>query len=163
VLAAPAQPRSRWSRFVALAAFALVLAAVAIVIVNSARSSHTRRAPAQATHGSIRHVPPYWIVRPGDTYAQIAATTGLTIAQLEAFNPDVDPLGLAPGERLNLWAHPPRPRPAPPGPKFWTVRSGDSFGLIAVKTGINLDKLEQLNPQFRNSTLQPGDRIRLRP
>jgi LysM repeat protein len=101
-------------------------------------------------------------VRPGDTYDEISAKTGLSVAQLEAFNPDANPLALIAGQRLNLWQHPPAPRPKPPGPRFWTVRPGDSFGLIADKTGINLDTLEQLNPQLKNRTLQPGDRVRLR-
>jgi LysM repeat protein len=102
-------------------------------------------------------------VRPGDTYAQISEKTGLTIAELEAFNPHTDPRSLTPGQRLKLWLHPPPPRPKPLGPSAWTVRRGDSFGLIAAKTGINLTKLEALNPQRKPTTLQPGDRVRLRP
>ena len=61
-----------------------------------------------------------------------------------------------------LWRHPPKPRPKPLGPHFWTVRTGDSLGLIADKTGINLAKIEQLNPRLKASTLQPGERVRLR-
>jgi LysM repeat protein len=102
-------------------------------------------------------------VRHGDTYAQISEKTGLTIAQLEAFNPNTDPLSLLPGQRLNLWRHPPAPRTKPLGPRSWTVRPGESFGLIAAKTGISLATLEQLNPGLKPTTLQPGDRVRLRP
>ena len=61
-----------------------------------------------------------------------------------------------------LSLHPPLPRPKPPPPRSWTVRQGESFGSIAAKTGINLAKLEQLNPGLKPTTLQPGDRIRLR-
>jgi LysM repeat protein len=43
------------------------------------------------------------------------------------------------------------------------VRPGESFGSIAAKTGINLAKLEQLNPRLKPTTLRPGDRVRLRP
>ena len=64
----------------------------------------------------MRRPPPYWIVRPGDTFAEIAAKNGVSVAQLQAFNPDVDPLGLVPGQRLRLWLHPPKPSPKfPPG------------------------------------------------
>jgi LysM repeat protein len=101
-------------------------------------------------------------VRAGDTFTQIAAKTRLSVKQLEAFNPQADPNALFPGERVNLWRHPPVPRQPPPGPMFWTVRSGQSFGSIAAKTGINILTLEQLNPQLKPSSLQPGDRIRLR-
>jgi LysM repeat protein len=107
-------------------------------------------------------LPPFWTVRPGDSYAQISASTGLTIAQLEQFNPNVDPLGLVPGQRLNLWQYPPKPRPKPPEPLFWTVRPGQSFGSIAATTGINIVSLEQLNPTLKPASLQPGERVRLR-
>lgn len=105
-------------------------------------------------------MPPYWTVRPGDTLAQIADKTGVSVVQLQAFNPQVDPSTLLAGQRLNLWRHPPRP-PAPP--RFWTVRAGQSFGFIAAKTGITLATLEQLNPHLNGATVQPGDRVRLRP
>jgi LysM repeat protein len=104
-------------------------------------------------------------VRPGDTLAQISANTGLSVALLEAYNPSVNPLALSPGERLNLWQHPPqpaKPKPKPPGPMFWDVQSGQSFGSIAASTGIAITTLEQLNPNLKPSSLQPGDRVRLR-
>src|SRR5205085_1964747 len=113
-------------------------------------------------HALIRRLPPYWIVRPGNTLSQISVKTGLSVGQLEAFNPQIDPNNLLPGGRLNLWRHPPVPRPPPPGPMFWTVRPGESFGSIAAKTGINIVKLEELNPQLKPASLQPGDRVRLR-
>jgi len=162
VLAAAARPRRRLSRFLAPAALVLVLAAIAVVISKSPHVARRHPSSAGALHGPARRLPPYWIVRPGDTYAEIATETGLTTAQLEAFNPGVDPLALVVGARLNLWLHPPAPPTPPPRPRFWTVRPGDSFGLIAAKTGISLDTLEQLNPQLNNRTLQPGDRVRLR-
>ena len=118
--------------------------------------------PAARPDATPRHVPPYWFVRPGDTYAEISRKTGLTVAELQAFNPDVNPDGLIPGERLNLWRHPPKPRHKPSGPMFWTVGAGQSFGSIAAKTRINVNTLEQLNPRLKPNSLQPGDRIRLR-
>lgn len=102
-------------------------------------------------------------MRPGDTLTKISDKTGLSIARLEAYNPTTDPQNLIPGQRLNLWAHPPVPRPKPPGPRFWTVKAGESFGSIAARTGISLATLEQLNPRLKPATLQPGDRVRLRP
>jgi len=101
-------------------------------------------------------------VRPGDTLTQIANKTGVSVDQLEARNPRIDPQGLVPGARLLLWRHPPKPRPKPLGPRFWTVRSGESFGSIAARTGINITKIEELNPHLKPTTLQPGDRVRLR-
>ena len=111
-----------------------------------------------------RHLPVYWTVRPGDTFTLIAKKAGLSITQLEAFNPTVDPSSIAPGQRLLLRRHPPAPHAAhrPLGPRFWTVKPGESFGSIAAKTRISIVTLEHLNPQLKPAALQPGDRVRLR-
>jgi LysM repeat protein len=143
----------------------LGVAAAVVIIIGSPpgflRNSGAR-APLPAAH---RRLPPYWTVRPGDSFAVIAARTGLSTDQLQAYNPNVDPLALTPGARLNLWQHPPklhRPRSKPPGPMFWTVRPGQSFGSIAAATGISIVTLEQLNSKLKPGSVQPGDRVRLR-
>ena len=107
-------------------------------------------------------VPPYWTVRRGDTYASIAQRTGLEVEDLETFNPDVDPAGLVPGQRLKLVANPPKPKPKPLGPRFVKVRAGDTFSSIGAKWGHSVDRLRRLNPKLKPETLQPGDRLRLR-
>ena len=151
-----------------LAPLALLAVAGAIILIvhsppgflkNTTTGTHVAHPAAR------RRVPPYWRVRPGDTFAAIAAKTGLSIDQLQAYNPTVDSLALTPGERLNLWQHPPRPhkpKAKPPGPMFWTVRAGQSFGSIAAATKIDIGTLEQLNPNLKPSAVQPGDRVRLR-
>lgn len=153
--------RGRVGRYLAPTGLVGLVAAIAVLIVTFPGSAGVHRSVGPP-HATLRRLPPYWIVRPGDTYAEISAKTGLTVAQLEAFNPNVDALALVPGQRLNLWRYPPKPRPKPLGPLFWTVRPGQSFGSIAAKTGINIITLEQLNPRLKPATLQPGDRVRLR-
>jgi LysM repeat protein len=108
-------------------------------------------------------LPPYWTVRPGQTYAQIAEKTGLSIDQLETFNPYTDPSALIPGQRLKLRLRPPPPPRKPLGPRFWTVRKGQTFSSISVKTGHSIDSLRRLNRRLSPTALQPGDRVRLRP
>jgi hypothetical protein len=101
--------------------------------------------------------------QPGDRDGCVRALTRANL--LQAYNPTVNPLALAPGERLNLWRAPPKrpaPKPKPPGPMFWMVRSGQSFGSIAASTGIDIVTLEQLNPKLKPAPLQPGDEVRLR-
>ncbi|HET6868110.1 MAG TPA: LysM peptidoglycan-binding domain-containing protein [Solirubrobacteraceae bacterium] len=125
---------------------------------NTGVGTHASPPPAH------RRLPPYWKVRPGDSFAVIAAKTGLSVDQLQAYNPAIDPLALTPGERVNLWQHPPqphRPKPKPPGPMFWTVRPGQSFGSIAHATGISIVLLQHLNPKLAPASVQPGDRVRL--
>jgi LysM repeat protein len=142
----------------------LVLLGVGAAVALIVSSRHTvHPPPARAT--THRLLPPYWTVRPGDTLAGIAARTGLSVALLQAYNPNADPLALTPGERLNLWRNPPKPqtpKAKPPGPTFWVVRSGQSFGSIAASTGIDITTLEQLNPQIKPASIQAGDRVRLR-
>jgi LysM repeat protein len=136
------------------------------VVATALPGGATHPSSASRAHASARKLPPYWTVAPGDTLAQTSYKTGLTVGQLEAYNPKVDPQSLIVGDRLNLWAHPPVPRlpPAKPlGALFWTVRVGQSFGSIAAATGINLATLEQLNPRLSPSMVQPRDVIRLRP
>ena len=141
------------------AAVVLIVSSPPAFLRNTGTGTHAPRPAAR------RRLPPYWSVRPGDTFAAIAARTGLSMDQLQAFNPTVDPMMLIPGQRLNLWQYPPRPRkpkPKPPGPMFWTVRPGQSFGSIAAATGIDIVTLERLNPKLRPAAVQPGDRVRLR-
>ena len=161
VAATTRSPRSRIPRFLAPAALAALVAAVVLVVSNSPRVAG-RHSQSRNSHAAAPKVPPYWTVQPGQTLTEISAKTGLSINQLEAFNPNVDPENLVPGQRLNLWQHPPPPPPKPLGPEFWKVRAGDSLGQIANKTGINLATLLQLNPQWKSAPLQPGDEVRLR-
>jgi N-acetylmuramoyl-L-alanine amidase len=44
----------------------------------------------------------------------------------------------------------------------WVVQPGDTLGAIALKTGIDQDRLEQLNPDLNPQVLSEGQRIQLR-
>ena len=160
-LAQAGSPPGRWSRYVAPLVLVVLLAVVVGVVLTIPGRSHANHRAATGSQ-PVRKLPPYWTVVPGNTLSQISAKTGLSVARLEAFNPNADPDNLIPGERLNLWRHPPVPRPPPPGPMFWTVKPGESFGSIAAATGINIITLEGLNPRIKPATLQPGQRVRLR-
>ena len=52
--------------------------------------------------------------------------------------------------------------PKGPGDKYYFVQPGDSLSTIAEKEGIELDTLEQLNPNLDPQTLSAGQRVRLR-
>ena len=111
---AATQRRRRIARFVVPLLFAAVVAAVMIVILDAHRSAGAHPRASSPAHVHARHVRAFWTVRPGNTLAQIAAQTGLTLNRLEVLNPDVDPNGLLPGERLKLVGIPRRrPRPGP--------------------------------------------------
>ncbi len=46
----------------------------------------------------------YYVVKKGDTLAQIAENTGLDVDNLEALNPNLDPQVLTPGQHVRLSA-----------------------------------------------------------
>ena len=47
-------------------------------------------------------------------------------------------------------------------PKFYIVQPGDSLSLIAEKTGVSLERLQQLNPDIDPQLLPSGVKLRLR-
>lgn len=53
--------------------------------------------------------------------------------------------------------------PDPSGPpRFYVVQPGDSLSLIAEKTGVSLERLQQLNPDIDPQLLASGVKLRLR-
>ena len=145
--------------YVMLAGMGIMLVTIIAVVVTSLSGSDRGSGPANAPASRL---PPYWVVRRGDTYAQIADKTGLTVDELETFNPYTDPRAISPGKRLKLRLHTPPPAPKRKGPRYWTVRRGQTISSIAKKTGHGIVRLRQLNPKLKPTALQPGDRLRLR-
>jgi LysM repeat protein len=150
---------ARVTQYIIFAGLGTLFVAMIVVIVLSLSGSGPEQSSGDA---AIRRLPPYWTVHSGESYSSIAEKTGLSVEQLETFNPYTNPATIVPGQRLKLRMHPPPPRPKPKGPMFWKVRQGDSFGLIAAKTGHNINKLQRLNRRLKPTELQPGDRVRLR-
>lgn len=156
--------RSSIGAYLAFGGLLVLLLAIVVVVVTSLNAGPGGN-QAQATDERaelLSKLPPHWTVRRGDTYVRIAQETGLTVDELETFNPRTDPSSIQPGQRLKLRKNVPQPRPKPLGPKHVTVRTGDSFGSIAAKTGKNMLRLQRLNPKLKPTELQPGDRVRLR-
>jgi hypothetical protein len=48
------------------------------------------------------------------------------------------------------------------GPRFYTVKAGDTPSSIAEETGVSLEELLRLNEDLDPQSLSPGDRLRLR-
>jgi LysM repeat protein len=47
--------------------------------------------------------------------------------------------------------------------RSYTVKSGDTLSSIAVKTGVSLARIQQLNPKLDSNSLQTGQRVKLSP
>lgn len=50
----------------------------------------------------------------------------------------------------------------PAARKYWTVQAGDTFGVIASKTGVPVATIEQLNPTVHSTSLFIGEKVRIR-
>ena len=100
-----------------LAPASLVLFAVVLLIVivsslggdsggsdagtSTSRSGESRseRTREERTQSASRRA---YVVRSGDTLAEIAERTGVPVDRLVSLNPSVDPQGLVSGQRINL-------------------------------------------------------------
>lgn len=51
---------------------------------------------------------------------------------------------------------------AAPKRGFYTVQTGDTFGTIAAKVGISVERLQSLNPGVSSNALQVGQRLRIK-
>jgi LysM repeat protein len=101
--------RNWLARFLALVA--LIAAIVAIVVVakntdlnsNSGKKNHTTKThEGQPQKKKPRTTKKTYTVQSGDTLTSISHKTGITIAELQALNPEVDPQTLIEGETLKL-------------------------------------------------------------
>jgi LysM repeat protein len=45
---------------------------------------------------------------------------------------------------------------------YWTVKAGDTFGVISDKTGVPVATIERLNPGKSSTSLFIGERIRVK-
>jgi len=55
----------------------------------------------------------------------------------------------------------PPPRPQPQQTEY-VVQTGDTLGSIASKTGVSVNRLQQLNPHLDPQALVSGQRLKLR-
>lgn len=102
--------RSWIARFLALAALAAAVIAVIVVASNTdlhSKSNHKGGGHKAQSHKEQQQKKPRtkaktYEVQSGDTLTSIAHKTGLTLAELQALNPEVDPQTLIAGEVLKL-------------------------------------------------------------
>jgi len=46
--------------------------------------------------------------------------------------------------------------------EYWTVRAGDTFGVISAKTGVSVKRIQRLNPKVTSTSLFIGEKVRIR-
>jgi LysM repeat protein len=89
-----------------------------------------------------------YVVQRGDTLAKIAARYGVTVKQIVDLNGIANPNLITPGQKLRIpvaaSAAPPAGGQAGAG-KTYTVQAGDTLSKIAIKYGVTVQAIQQLN------------------
>ena len=119
------------------------------VIIVPATSSTAPSTTPTTTSGSYVE----YVVVAGDTASGIAAAFGLSLAQLQAANPDADLSVVRLGQRLHVPTSAGESAPSPSSPAstettIYVVREGDTATDIADAYHITLDQLAALNPSL---------------
>lgn len=91
-----------------------------------------------------------YVVTEGDTLASLSARLGVVQSVLASSNGLREPYSLAPGQALLILN----------GARTYTVRPGDSVYSIAVRFGVTLNRLRQMNPSLAGGVqLYPGQTL----
>ncbi|MFM8596848.1 MAG: LysM peptidoglycan-binding domain-containing protein, partial [Flavobacteriales bacterium] len=109
----------------------------------------------------------YHKVKTGENLRQIALRYNVSIEQLMEWN-GLRTTNIYVGQKLSIYSSqtapppPPVPTPAPPAKKYYTVRSGDTFGKIAQRNNLTQSQLQRLNPGVKVNSISVGQRIRIK-
>ena len=68
------------------------------------------------------------------------------------------------GTTTTTRAIPPSPQVSTTANKreYWTVRAGDTFGVISTKTGVSVARIQRLNPKVTSTSLFIGEKVRIK-
>ena len=118
-------------------------------------------------------------VASGETLSHIARNYRVSVDELRAANPEVEPRRMQIGTRLVIPRAGPAPKPvaeegnrevprAEPPParereRVYKVKRGDSLWLIARLHGVELEHLRGYNGLAAGAVIRPGDEIRIPP
>jgi peptidoglycan endopeptidase LytF len=101
----------------------------------------------------------YYVVRRGDTMYAIAGRMNVTLTDLIAANPAVNPNTLAIGQVLCIPSPAPQPGTCPSGSTAYTVIAGDTMYAIALKHNVGLNELIAANPGVDPNVLTIGQTL----
>ena len=108
----------------------------------------------------------YHKVQAGEVINKVAAYYAVTANQIMDWN-GLKTTNIYTGQHLRIETEkkvtPPKPKPKPVSTrKYYTVRSGDTFGHIAEKNRVSQSRLRKLNPRININRLSIGQKIRIR-
>jgi membrane-bound lytic murein transglycosylase D len=108
----------------------------------------------------------YYMVKSGETLGTIASRFGTTVGAIQQMN-GLNSTRIYVGQRLKVkagsGAATTQTTPTPTNTaKYYTVRSGDTFGKIAQRHNKSQTQLKRLNPSVNIDRLSIGQKIRVR-
>ncbi|MFT6243512.1 MAG: membrane-bound lytic murein transglycosylase D [Salibacteraceae bacterium] len=108
----------------------------------------------------------YHKVKSGETLGTIASRYGTTVREVQRIN-GLSSTNIYVGQRLKVKAGGTAARTtttpqSTSAKKYYTVRSGDTFGKIAQRHKLSVSQLKRLNPSINISRLSIGQKIRVK-
>ena len=109
----------------------------------------------------------YHKVRSGETLGTIASRYRMTVREIQRIN-GLSSTKIYVGQRLKVkkggstTTNPRTNTPSPSTKKYYTVRSGDTFGKIAQRYRMSISQLKRLNPRINIDRLSIGQKIRVK-
>lgn len=133
---------------------------VSVASLRRANGSHTQSlhpGDKLSIPGSAKPpAPSTYVVKRGDSLWSIAKTNKVSVSELRHWNRMTGDTPLRPGTTIALDG------PAPL-PDYYKVESGDSLWSIASRFSMQVATLRSLNDMASQSTIRPGERLRLQP
>lgn len=128
-------------------------------------SSENNEEGTQSEEASTSGTPLYHKVRSGETLGNIASRYGTTVSQLMRMN-GLQSTNIYVGQRLKVNSTGGGTTTETPTPaatkKYYTVRSGDTFGRIAQRHRLTITQLKKLNPGINVDRISVGQRLRVK-
>ena len=109
----------------------------------------------------------YHKVKSGETLGTIASRFGMSVHEIQRIN-GLSSTKIYVGQRLKVKKGSTTHTPTPTTPtnstakKYYTVRSGDTFGKIAQRHRLSISQLKRLNPRINIDRLSIGQKIRVK-
>jgi len=119
--------------------------------------------PVKTTPGTTTSYQ-YHKVKSGETLGTIASRYGTTVREVQRIN-GLSSTKIYVGQRLKVKAGATRTTTTPQTTttkKYYTVRSGDTFGKIAQRHKLSVSQLKRLNPSININRLSIGQKIRVK-
>jgi len=100
-----------------------------------------------------------YTIKSGDTLYKLAITYGTTVEAIMAINPGINPNNLQIGQVICIPRGTTPPMTCPTGSFPYTIKSGDTLYLLAIRYNTTVEAIMAINPGINPNNLQIGQVI----